>query len=176
MRKALRVAYSVVTILLVAAVAMQLYLAGVGVFSDPADELFAIHGWNGRIVLPLLILLTVILAAVTKAGKSTIWLSVLLVGLLIMQTLIFIITGLIFNIGPDHANPPLGATLLVSLHPLNGLLILWFSFVVAKRAYRRAFGRHTPDAAAGAPVAEADAAAPRVSEPSSGDAVGAPSR
>lgn len=165
MRAALRVTFSVVTILLSAAVILQLYFAGVGVFSDPADHLFDIHGWNGRVVLPVLVLLTVLLAALARAGKRTIWLSVLLIGLLILQTLIFIVTGLIFNVGPDHTNPPLGATLMVSLHPINGLAILWVSLIVARRAWRLAYGpgpRRTPAEDAPLPETESTDAAPAV--------------
>lgn len=147
MRKALSTSFSVVTILLVATVVLQLYLAGVGVFSNPSRGLFSIHGMTGRIVLPILILLTLVFAAVTRAGKRTVWLSVLLIGLLIMQTLIFIITGAIFNVGPETPDPPLGATLMVSLHPVNGLAILWVSVVVARRAWRMAFGAGARDGA-----------------------------
>jgi len=139
-RRFARITFSVVSILLVAAVVLQLYFAGMGVFSDPTDELFAIHGWNGRIVLPLLILLTLVFAALAKAGRRTVWLSALLIGLLILQTLIFVITGLIFGIGPETPHPPLAATMMVSLHPVNGLAILWVSIVVARRAYSLAFG------------------------------------
>ena len=141
MRRFARITFSIVSILLVTAVVLQLYFAGMGVFSDPADELFSIHAWNGRIVLPLLILLTLIFAALAKAGRKTIWLSALLIGLLILQTLIFVITGLIFGIGPETPHPPLAATMLVSLHPVNGLAILWVSIVVAHRAHSLAFGR-----------------------------------
>lgn len=141
MRRFSEIGFAVVSTLLVTAVTLQLYFAGLGVFSDPTDELFAIHGWNGRIVLPLLTLLTVLLAALARAGKRTIRLSVLVFGLLILQTLIFVLTGLIFGIGPETPNPPLIATMFVSLHPINGLAILTVSFLVARRAHRLAFAR-----------------------------------
>ena len=47
---------------------LQFYLAGVGVFSMPEDELFDLHTTNGRIVLPLLILLNIPAAAWRAAG------------------------------------------------------------------------------------------------------------
>ena len=73
MRRFSVIAFVVVSTLLAAATVLQLYLAGVGVFSDPTDGLFAVHGWNGRIVLPLLVLLTILFAALAKAGKRTVY-------------------------------------------------------------------------------------------------------
>jgi hypothetical protein len=140
MRRFSEIAFAVVATLLTAAVVLQLYLAGVGVFSDPTDGLFAVHGWNGRIVLPLLVLLTILFAALAKAGKRTVWLTVTVLGLLILQTLIFVITGLIFAIGPETPHPPLAATLLLSLHPINGLAILILSGILTRRAWRLARG------------------------------------
>ena len=121
----MRKLYFAVTVLLTAAVVLQLYLAAVGVFSDPEDELFSWHGMNGRVVLPILALLTIITAALARTGKRTIWLSAIPLGLIILQTLIFIFGGVIFGLGPDdHAAPPLGATLFIWLHGLNGAAIL----------------------------------------------------
>lgn len=131
----MRKLYLTVTILFTAGVMLQLYLAAVGVFSDPEDELFAIHGTTGRIVLPILALLLIITAALAKAGKRTVWLSALPLILLIVQTLLFILTGVIFGLGPDdHTAPPLGATLMVSLHGLNGAIILITAIVLVGRA------------------------------------------
>lgn len=158
MRKTLNVTFFVVTILLVAAIVLQLYLAGVGVFSNPSRELFSIHGMNGRIVLPVLVLLTVLFAAVARAGKRYVWLSVLLIGLLAMQTLLFVITGALFDIGPETPDPPLAATLLISLHPVNGLAILWVSVVLARRARRMAYGASATRAVTAAPAASVDEA------------------
>lgn len=144
MRRFSVIAFVVVSTMLAAATVLQLYLAGVGVFSDPTDGLFAVHGWNGRIVLPLLVLLTILFAALAKAGKGTVWMSVIVLGLLILQTLIFVLTGLIFGIGPETPHPPLAATMLVSLHPINGLAILLLSGVLAARAW--ALARRRPRA------------------------------
>lgn len=131
----MRKVFLVVTILFTAAVVLQLYLAAVGVFSDPEDELFAWHGTNGRIVLPILALLLIITAALARAGKRTIWLSVLPFVLLIVQTLLFILTGVIFGLDESsHAAPPLGATLFLSLHGLNGAAILLVGVLLVNRA------------------------------------------
>jgi|GEM_PF-1135028 len=141
--RALRIAFAVTTALLTASVALQLYFAGMGVFSH-GEELWGPHTFNGRVVLPALILLSIALAAASRAGRRTVWLSVLLVPLLLMQTLIFIITGLLTGTGPDTVDPPLVAVMMVSLHPLNGLVILSVAFVVARRAWRRAFPSTRP--------------------------------
>ncbi|WP_210479176.1 DUF6220 domain-containing protein [Naasia sp. SYSU D00948] len=132
----MRKVFFVVTILLTAATALQIYFAAMGVFSVPDDHLFGIHATNGRIVLPILVLLTILTAALARAGKRTIWLSVIVLGLLILQTLIFIIGGMVFGIGPESTEIPLAATLFISLHGLNGLAIIALSATLMNRARR----------------------------------------
>ena len=123
--------------LFTAAVVLQLYFAAVGVFSNPEDELFSWHGTNGRIVLPLLALLLIVTAALARAGKRTIWLSVLPLVLIIFQTVLFILTGVIFGLDEsDHAAPPLGATLMLGLHAVNGTAILLLGVLLIVRARR----------------------------------------
>ncbi|SDT07539.1 DUF6220 domain-containing protein [Microterricola viridarii] len=135
----MRTLYAVVATLLTASVMLQLYFAAVGVFSNPDDELFAIHGTNGRMVLPLLALLTLICAAIARLGKRMVWLSALPLVLILLQTVIFILTGVIFGVGPDsHASPPLAATLFVSLHALNGLAIVLLSLYLARVGWKLA--------------------------------------
>ena len=161
----MRKLYFAVTVLLTAAVVLQLYLAAVGVFSNPEDELFAWHGMNGRVVLPILALLTIVVAALARAGKRTIWLSVLPFALLILQTLIFVVGGMIFGLGPDdHANPPLGATLFIALHGVNGAAILLTSGWLAVRA-RRLMREPVPKG-----TTTAEAAAESATEPTPVDA------
>lgn len=134
----MRKVFFVLSLLVPAGVAVQYYLAAVGFFSGSHDG-FAAHGASGRIVLPTLFILLILSAALARAGRRTIWLTVLMLGLLIMQTLIFIFTGLIFGVGPETANPPLAAVLTVSLHAVNPLIIVWVGVVVALRARRLAF-------------------------------------
>ena len=123
--------------LFTAAVVLQLYFAAVGVFSNPEDELFSWHGTNGRIVLPLLALLLIVTAALARAGRRTIWLSVLPLVLILFQTVLFILTGVIFGLDEsDHAAPPLGATLVLGLHAVNGAAILLLGVLLIVRARR----------------------------------------
>jgi hypothetical protein len=131
----MRKLFLTVAVLFTASVVVQLYLAAVGVFSDPEDELFAWHGANGRIVLPILALLLIVTAALARAGRRTIWLSVLTIVLLLFQTVLFILTGVIFGLD-EHTAPPLAATLILSLHAVNGTAILLLGVLLVVRARR----------------------------------------
>lgn len=158
----MRKVFFINSLLVLAAIATQYYLAAVGVFSDSEDG-FATHGNNGRMVLPILFILLIVFAALSRAGKRIVWLSVLMLGLLIMQTLIFILTGLIFGVGPETPNPPFAAILTVSLHAINPLIIVWVGVIVARRAYGLAFpqaGGTVMDAAAPSALAAETAAEP----------------
>jgi carbon starvation protein CstA len=153
----MRKLFLTVAVLFTAAVILQLYFAAVGVFSNPEDELFSWHGTNGRIVLPILAILLIISAALARAGKRTVWLSVLPLVLILFQTVLFIITGAIFGLGPDsHASPPLAATLILSLHAINGtaILLLGVLFVVRARRLVREGAPAKPDT----PVSDASEA------------------
>lgn len=131
----MRKLFLVITILFTASVILQLYFAAIGVFSNPEDELFLIHGTNGRMVLPLLALLLIITAALARAGKRTIWLSVLPIVLILFQTVLFILSGVIFGLDEsNHADPPLGATLFLGLHAVNGAAILLLGVLLVVRA------------------------------------------
>jgi hypothetical protein len=132
----MRKVFIVTSALLVAGVVLQLYFAGLGHFSKPEDDLFNIHGTNGRIVLPILAILNIIGAAVARAGARTIWLAVLPLVLLLFQTVLFILTGAIFNVGPESDVVPIGASILLGFHALNGLAIIALSGILLGRAIR----------------------------------------
>lgn len=149
----MRKVFFVNSLLVLAGIATQYYLAAVGVFSHAEEEGFAPHGTNGRMILPILFILLIVFAALSRAGKRIVWLSVLMLGLLAFQTVIFILTGLIFGIGPETANPPIAAVLTVSLHAVNPLIMIGVGIVIARHARRLAFP------AAAATPSEADAAA-----------------
>ena len=65
----MRKVHFVLSALVLAAVVLQFYLAGVGVFSMPEDELFGLHTANGRFLLPVLLLLNIAAAALPAAGR-----------------------------------------------------------------------------------------------------------
>jgi len=137
----MRKVFAVLAALLTLVVVLQFYFAAVGVFSEPADELFIIHGENGRIVIRSLALLTLIAAAIARAGRRTIWLSALTLGLVLFQTVLFILVGVIFGIGPENLDViPVGATIMLGFHAINGVAILAVSAAVARRAWALGFG------------------------------------
>jgi len=140
----MRKVFAVLTILLTLSVVVQFYLAAVGVFSNPEVKLFSIHGMNGRIVIPILILLTIVAAAVAHVGKRLIWLSVLPLILVLFQTVLFILTGTIFNVGPptEGAPPidiPAGATIMLGFHAVNGAAIFFVCTMLIRRSWPLAF-------------------------------------
>jgi hypothetical protein len=132
----MRKVFVVVSILLALDTILQLYFAAMGHFSTGREELFGVHGFNGTTVLRILALLSIIAAAAARAGRRTILLSVLVFVLVLFQTVLFIITGLIFNIGPDSSEIPVGASILLGLHGLNGLAIIAISGILVGRAIR----------------------------------------
>lgn len=151
----MRKLFLTIAVLFTASVVVQLYLAAVGVFSDPEDELFAWHGTNGRIVLPILALLLIVSAALARAGKRTIWLSVLPLVLVLFQTVLFILTAMGFGLD-EHTAPPLAATLVLSLHAVNGTAILLLGVLLIVRARRLV--REGAPAKTDTPVSDADEA------------------
>lgn len=145
----MRKVFAVTSGLVVVALVLQFYFAAIGVFSAEKDDLFSIHGMTGRIVLPVLILLNLVAAAVVKAGGRTIWLVVLDLGLLIVQTLLFILVGALFDAGSsaEEHSITLAGTLILGLHAVNGLAILAVALVVARRASQHASGPESRSAA-----------------------------
>ena len=136
----MRKVHFVLSALILAAVVLQFYLAGVGVFSMPEDELFDLHTTNGRIVLPVLILLNIPAAALARG--RTLRFALGLVGLLALQTVIFVIAIVTTGSNPfeDVVITPVG-TAILSLHAVNGLVILGVAVLQARRAYALAFPR-----------------------------------
>jgi len=139
-----RKALFVISVLLLAALALQFYFAGLAVFSADQEDPFGIHVWNGRIVLPILVILQIVAAAVARAGRRTVWLTVIVLLLLVVQTLLFLITGVVFGVEPDSPSMPLAASILLGLHPVNGLAIMALTAIVMLRARRLAFPKTVP--------------------------------
>ena len=84
----MRKVHFILSTLVLASLVLQFYLAGVGVFSMPEDELFVLHTTNGRFVVSALLLLNV--AAAALARGRTLRYALGLVGLLALQTVIFV--------------------------------------------------------------------------------------
>ena len=149
-----RKVYVVLTGLLVASVVIQFYFAAFGVFTSPEnDSQYILHLTNGRFILPLLCLLCIVAAALARAPGRLIGFTAIPFGLLVLQTVLFLIAGLAGS-SPEKTNV-IGQAIL-GLHAVNGLAILVTSILVFLRARRFADGR--PDRPAAA--AQQDGAAP----------------
>ncbi|MFC5931380.1 hypothetical protein D6T64_08295 [Cryobacterium melibiosiphilum] len=165
----MRKVFAVLSVLLTASLVLQFYLAAVGVFSDPEDELFALHGTNGRIVLPILALLVLLAAVFARAGRRVIWLSALPLILVLFQTVLFIVVGAAFGLTEEDQVIPLAATLVIALHAIVGLTAFFVATMLIRRSWPGAFPRQGAGGepalvGASAPVGVTDAAA-RSAEP-----------
>jgi hypothetical protein len=142
----MRKVHFVLSTLVLAAVVLQFYLVGVGVFSMPEDELFGLHSANGRLVLPVLLLLNI--AAAALAHGRTLRYALGLVGLLALQIVIFVIAIVTTGSNPyEDVVITTAGTVILSFHALNGLVILGVSVLLVRKAYVLAFPRHAAVAA-----------------------------
>jgi Family of unknown function (DUF6220) len=142
----MRKLFAVLAVALALAAVLQLYFAAVGVFSNPDSDLFAIHGFNGQVVLRLLPLLLIIVGAIAKVGKALIWRSVwVLVGTFV-QLLLFILAGVIFGVTAESVDVPIGASILLGFHGLVGLVIIGLSIDIARLGLRLGFPRKAKEA------------------------------
>ena len=146
----MRRVFVVVTLLLAASAALQLYFAAVGVFSSDTSDPFALHKTNGRIVLPILVLLAIAAAALAHAGARTIRLTVIEFVLLVLQTLFVLIPSLIFGVEPLGDNVPAVATALMALHGINGGVMVAISGTLVERSL--ALARTQPENSVPSPV------------------------
>jgi len=138
----MRKVYLVLTGLLLVSVVTELLLTTFGVFTAPEnDSQFILHQMTGRIVLPVLCLLCIAAAAIARAPGRLIGFTAIPLGLLIMQTVLFIIAGLT-GASPEKTN--LAGQLILGLHAINGLCILGVSIMLFLRARRFAAGTYQP--------------------------------
>ena len=133
----MRKAFLVVAALMFLDTVVQLYLAAFGTFAldlIPNHESFDYHAFNGHVVLRSLALLTILFAALAKAGKNTIWLTVGIFALTWVQLLVFIVGGMLTGAGPD--NPSIAGAWAVATHAVTGLLIIFCCYWLFLRARR----------------------------------------
>ena len=118
LRRGARTGLAVLSGLLAALLLVQVFLAGLGVFDSPSA--FATHrdfGYTiGLLTLPILIL-----AIVGRGPRLLIGLSVLLVVQITLQSVFVVMRT---------DNPQIAA-----LHPVNGVLMLVVSLVLAREAW-----------------------------------------
>jgi Ni,Fe-hydrogenase I cytochrome b subunit len=118
-RRGARTAYLVVAWLFVACLVVQVFLAGMGVFAGV--ENFATHREFGYL-FGWLTLILIALAIVGRLGRRLIWLSVLVFGLFVLQSVFVALRE--------------SAPVVAALHPVNGFLILLIAISIAQRAWR----------------------------------------
>jgi Family of unknown function (DUF6220) len=108
----------VVAIAFVAGVVIQVFLAGLGVFDDPAT--FETHASWGYLleILPLVML---VLAAVGRLGRRQLIYAAALFGMFILQSVFVAVRG--------------DLPMVAALHPVNGFAILLVGIVAAREAW-----------------------------------------
>lgn len=103
--------------LFIASVLLQVFLAGMALFAATSFEL---HGIFGFTAVHLISLLLIPLAWLAKAGRRSVWLSVLL----------FVVVTVQVSLPGLRAAVPL----LAALHPVNALLIFWLAVHMVRHA------------------------------------------
>lgn len=133
MNQAMRRIYVVLVGLLLASGGLQFYFAAVGAFTKPqTEDSFALHTLNGRMVFPILAILATIAAALAKAPGKLIGLTILPLGLGIVQVLI-IVLGNVIGGATEQRTTPLALAIL-GLHAVNGMIILGVTGNVMRQA------------------------------------------
>lgn len=146
----MRRVYAALTGLLLLAVLAQFYFAAVGAFAKPQkDNSFALHSVTGMLVIPLLSLLATIVAALARAPGRLIGLSILPLGLVVVQVLIIALGDAVS--GSADTTTPAGLAIL-GLHAINGLAIMAVSGLLFRRA-RMLAGTPRDATVTGAPAA-----------------------
>ncbi|GIH02604.1 hypothetical protein Rhe02_06710 [Rhizocola hellebori] len=128
----MRRTFVVVSGLLLVAFTLQFVFAAVGAFTKPAgDGSYALHSVNGMAVIPLLSLLTILVAALARAPGRIIGLTVLPLGLVIAQALIALLAKAFTDAA--GASTPLSLT-IAALHAVNGIIAVHVVVGVLKAA------------------------------------------
>ena len=133
----MRKGFVIVSALLLVAFALQFVFAAVGAFAKPTadDGSYALHSINGMAVIPILTLLTIAFAALAKAPGRLIGLTVLPLGLVLLQVLLAALAnGLTDDSG---ASTPVSLT-IGGLHAVNGIVAVHVVVNVLRGARRLA--------------------------------------
>jgi hypothetical protein len=125
-------------VLLLVVVLAQFYLATFGAFQTPhpapgdEDGMINYHVANGTIILPIVSLLTTIVAAVARAGARNIWLAIAPVGLVIVQLLV--IFPLAELAGATEEKTTTASLFVMGFHAIVGVVLLWVAVELVRRA------------------------------------------
>ena len=114
----IRRAHLIVAILFVAGVVVQVFLAGLGVFDDPAS--FATHrDWGYTLeILPIVML---VLALAGRLGRRQIAFAIALFAMFILQSILIAVR--------------VDLPMVAALHPVNGFAILLVGIEAAREAW-----------------------------------------
>lgn len=136
-------AFVILATVLAVDVVAQLFFAGYAVFTAPATAdrtEWGLHAMNGRIVLPLLAILTGLAAVVAKAPKRLVGFAFLPLAGIAFQTVLFILTGLLTGSTPEKTN--VAGSLMLGLHPVNGVLVLALAMMLVHKGRQFARGQY----------------------------------
>ncbi|MEV6863614.1 DUF6220 domain-containing protein [Streptosporangium subroseum] len=146
----MRKVFLVFTGLLLVAVIAQFYLATFGAFERPLPEpgtgAIVPHAMNGTTVIPILSLLTTIIAAVARAGRRLIALSA--VPLVVVIGQLFVIFPLVELTGSTMERTNTGGHIVFGFHAILGVLMLGAAVTLFQEA------RTLARAGTAAPIAE----------------------
>jgi hypothetical protein len=133
MRSAMRTVFLAISVLLVAGLFVQVFLAGLGVFDSAAR--FATHRDFGY-TLELLAMALIVVGLLGRVPRRQVGLSVVILLLFFLQSIFVVL----------RSDQPM----IAALHPVNGFVILLLSIVLAREAWlsRKVSAAASPDATA----------------------------
>lgn len=105
--------------LFVAAIVVQVFLAGAAIAQLGGSNDFSTHREFGYTAVGIAALLVVVTALIARAGRQAILISLGLLALYIVQTILPNVTGVV-----------------AALHPVNALLLFALAVWYARRAWR----------------------------------------
>jgi hypothetical protein len=131
----MRRVYIVLTGVMLAAVVLQFYFAAVGAFAKPqVDTSYRLHDIDGGMVIPLLAILATIVAFVLKLPRGQIGMTILPLGLVVVQFLIVLLGDALNTDNGDKTTPI--ALIIYGLHAVNGLAVMAVAGTVFAQARR----------------------------------------
>jgi len=107
---------------LVAAVVVQFFLAGLGIFGSAS--LLYLHTTVGALVIIVLAIALVILGWLGKYDRLTVGIPGIIIGMVLVQSLLLF---------PYHLGAPIAVRAISALHVVNGVAIFWVALQLMDR-------------------------------------------
>ncbi|WP_250030907.1 DUF6220 domain-containing protein [Paractinoplanes maris] len=132
----MRRAFVILSGVTLAVFALQFVFAAVGAFTKPSSEdAYALHSITGMAVIPALTVLTTLTAVLAKAPGRLVGLTLLPLGLTLLQALLAALTGTF----TDEAGGSTTVGLIIGgLHAVNGIVAVHVAVGVVRGASRLA--------------------------------------